>query len=115
MAKAAAAQAIIQALPIEQMYNGIVGCGMCVETACSRVNLVDKKSNLSWAAAERAMRDFVAKDPKNRVADYTKWFGAGYTVRFYVAKGVVAFKSYGGSHDIVINGADFQHKTRIVK
>jgi len=118
MAGAAAAGGVAGALPMAEIYGDIQGKAFCVEAGLSKVNLPDKRENLSWSEAQRQMKAFVEADPANNIADYTGWFSIpakNYVIRLYKANGEVVFKAYSGDHDVVCDGSAFVHKKSVLK
>ena len=116
---AAASAAVAGALPFGEIYGDINGKAFCVETGgLSKVNLPEKRENLSWSEAERQMNEFVNEDPANNIADYTGWFSIpsyNYVIRLYKANGVVLFKEYAGTHGVVCDGSAFAHTVNVLK
>ena len=118
MAGAAAAGGVAGALPMAEIYGDIQGKAFCVEAGLSKVNLPDKRENLSWSEAQRQMKAFVEADPANNIADYTGFFSIpsfSYEIRLFKANGVVLFKEYAGTHGVVCDGSAFAHTVNVLK
>jgi len=113
---AAAAAAIVGALPIMDIYGKLEGEGLCVENSISHVGQPEKIEGLSKNEAKHRMSEWVKKDPEHNVADCTYWFGVlggSWTIRLYRAEGDIVFKKYDGKHGIDIDNNKFKYKGKI--
>jgi hypothetical protein len=74
---------------------------------------VVERTGLSWADAEKQMKEFVNEDPKNHIADYTGWLKLGsmeYVIRLYKATAKVRLEFYDGYHGVYCDKKAFAHE-----